>query len=211
MSQTVQHIPAVIQSLEPIVNKYGYIGVGGLITLEDFGVPAPGETVLIASAFFAGLGHLNIFIVFIVGFLGAVIGDNIGFAIGEYGGHPLVERFGKYIFLTPRRVKEAEDFFNRNGGKVIVMARFVEGLRQANGIIAGLSEMKWRKFITYNSIGAALWVGVWSTVGYFGGSHIETFLRYQLYFTIVVLVAIAGFVIYKVAQRKIKLNASVSK
>lgn len=197
-----QHIPAFIHTLAPIVNQYGYLGVGGLITLEDFGVPAPGETVLIAAAFFAGLGHLNILLVALVGFIGAVVGDNIGFAIGNYGGHPLVERFGKYIFLTPERTSRAEAFFNRHGGKVIVIARFVEGLRQANGIIAGLSEMKWLKFIAFNAIGAALWVGLWSSVGYFGGSHIEAFLKYQLYFTISVLVLILLYVGFRFFKRK---------
>ncbi len=170
--------------------------------LEDFGVPAPGETVLIAAAFFAGLGHLNIFLVFLVGFVGAVIGDNIGFAIGEYGGHPLVERFGRYVFLTPERIGKAEKFFNKHGGKVVVIARFVEGLRQANGIIAGLSEMKWLKFITFNAIGAALWVGLWSAVGYYGGNHIEAFLRYQAYFSIAALVGLLGYVVFRVLKKR---------
>lgn len=202
MQETTQHVPAVIQELAPFVNNYGYVGVGLLITLEDFGAPAPGETVLIAAAFYAGLGHLNIFLVFLVAFIGAVVGDNIGFAIGEYGGHPLVERFGKFVFLTPERINKAEAFFNRNGGKVIVIARFISGLRQANGIIAGLSEMKWLKFITFNAIGAALWVGTWSAVGYFGGSHIETFLRYQLYLSITVVTGILAFVAYKVIKKR---------
>lgn len=198
----MQHIPGFINTLAPFIDKYGYIGVGALVTIEDFGIPVPGETVLIAAAFFAGLGHLNILGVAIVGFLGAVIGDNIGFAIGEYGGHPLVERFGKYIFLTPSRIAKAEAFFNRNGGKVIVIARFIEGLRQANGIIAGLSEMKWLRFILFNSIGAALWVGLWVTVGYYGGNHIETFLRYQLYVTITVVVGLIAFIAWKVIERR---------
>lgn len=197
-----QHVPEFINRLAPIVNQYGYLAVGGLITLEDFGVPAPGETVLIAAAFFAGLGHLNILLVALVGFIGAVVGDNIGFAIGNYGGHPLVERFGKYIFLTPERIAKAENFFNRHGGKVIIIARFVEGLRQANGIIAGLSEMKWLRFIMFNAIGAALWVALWSTVGYFGGNHIETFLHYQLYFTLTVLAAILAYFVYRLIRRK---------
>lgn len=192
-----QHIPAVIESLAPIVNHYGYFGVAGLVTLEDFGMPVPGETVLIAAAFFAGIGHLNIFLVFLVGFIGAVIGDNIGFAIGEFGGHPLLERVGKYVFMTPPRIKKAEDFFNRNGPKVIVIARFIEGLRQANGLIAGISDMKWLKFLLYNAIGAFLWVGLWSTVGYFGGNNINIFLRYQLYFTVVILMMISLVLINK--------------
>lgn len=201
MHQVPQHIPSFIEALAPIVNKYGYLGVGGLITLEDFGVPAPGETVLIAAAFFAGLGQLNIFLVVLVGFLGAVIGDNIGFAIGEYGGHPLVERFGKYIFLTPDRLAKAEAFFNHHGGKVVAIARFVEGLRQLNGIIAGLSDMKWLKFITFNAIGAVLWVGLWSMIGYFGGSHIATFLRYQLYFSLIVVVALLLYIAWRLIKR----------
>jgi membrane protein DedA with SNARE-associated domain len=202
MQQVAEHIPAAIEALAPTITKYGYLAVGGLVTLEDFGVPVPGETTLIAAAFFAGIGHLNILLVFLVAFIAAVIGDNIGFAIGSYGGHPLVERFGKYIFLTPERIKKAEDFFSRNGGKVIVIARFVEGLRQANGIIAGLSEMKWLKFISFNALGAALWVGLWSSVGYFGGSHISAFLRYQLYFTIAVVAAILLYAAYRIANKK---------
>ncbi|GAC1388007.1 MAG: DedA family protein [Candidatus Saccharimonadales bacterium] len=202
MLQASQHIPSVIQALSPIVGQYGYLGVGGLITLEDFGVPAPGETVLIAAAFFAGLGHLNIIYVFLAGFLGAVVGDNIGFAIGEYGGRPLVERFGRYVFLTPDRLDKAEAFFNRHGGKVIILARFVAGLRQINGIIAGLSNMRWLKFVTYNIIGAALWVAVWSAVGYLGGSHISTFLHYQLYASITAFVSLLVFILFKFIRHK---------
>jgi membrane protein DedA with SNARE-associated domain len=197
-----EQIPHFIQALAPIIDKYGYLAVGGLIFLEDFGVPSPGETVLVAAAFYAGLGHLNIFLVALVGFIGAVIGDNVGFAIGEYGGHPLVERWGKYVFLTSERMKRAEAFFNRHGGKVVAAARFVEGLRQLNGIIAGLSEMKWLKFITFNALGAAVWVNVWSAIGYFGGSHIQTFLHYQLYFSIAVGVLIAAYATFRFIKIK---------
>lgn len=191
---SAQHIPTVVQSLEPIITQYGYFAVGGLLTLEDFGLPVPGETVLIAAAFYAGLGQLNIFLVVIIAFLGAVVGDNIGFGIGQYGGHPLIERYGKYVFITHERLHRLEEFFNRNGGKVVVVARFIEGLRQLNGIIAGLSEMRWPRFIVFNMIGAALWVSVWSVAGYFGGSHIQTFLRYQMYFSIAAVLFALGFV-----------------
>lgn len=207
MHQASQHIPAFINALAPFIDKYGYFGVALLVTLEDFGLPVPGETTLIAAAFFAGIGgHLNIVLVAVVAFVAAVIGDNIGFAIGQYGGHPLLERFGKYIFLTPERINKAEAFFNRHGGKVVVIARFVEGLRQANGLIAGLSDMRWPKFITFNAIGAALWVALWATIGYFGGSHIQTFLRYQLYVTIIFVIGVLLFVAYRVYERKRKKN-----
>lgn len=197
-----QQIPSVIQALIPTIDQYGYWAVGGLLLLEDFGIPAPGETVLIAAAFYAGLGQLNIFTVVLVGFIGAVVGDNIGFAIGEYGGHPLVERFGKYVFLTSARIHKLEAFFSQHGGKVVTVARFIEGLRQANGIIAGLSEMKWPKFIAFNALGAAIWVSFWSAVGYYSGNHIQTFLRYQLYLTIAVFAGLAIFVAIRIMRRK---------
>lgn len=204
MSSSLQQAPAIIQSLAPLISQYGYLGVGGLLFLEDFGIPVPGETVLIAAAFFAGAGDLNIFLVALVGFIGAVLGDNVGFAIGQYGGHPLVLKYGKYVFLTPEKLKKAEHFFNHHGGKVVTIARFVEGLRQLNGIIAGLSDMRWPKFISFNVLGALLWVGAWSSVGYFSGNHIQTFLHYQMYFSVVVILAIVIYITYRLLRARRK-------
>jgi membrane protein DedA with SNARE-associated domain len=191
------HLPGVLHDLEPTLDRFGYLALG-LVFLEDFGVPVPGETVLIVSAIYAGTGRLNIWLVAVIGFVAAVLGDNVGFAIGHFGGRPLAERYGKYIFLTPQRLDKAANFFDRHGGKVIVIARFVEGLRQANGIIAGLTGMHWTRFIPFNMLGAALWVGVWVSIGYFSGSHInsiyDTATRYQLYFAIVVGLVILAFI-----------------
>jgi membrane protein DedA with SNARE-associated domain len=79
-----------------------------------------------------------------------------------------------------------------------VIARFVEGLRQANGIIAGITGMHWTKFLPFNMLGAALWVGLWVSVGYFSGSHIDsiyhTVTKYQTYFAIVVVLAILALI-----------------
>jgi membrane protein DedA with SNARE-associated domain len=192
-----QHLPGVLHSLEPTLNRFGYLALG-LVFLEDFGVPVPGETVLIVSAIYAGTGRLSIWLVAVIAFVAAILGDNVGFAIGHFGGRPLAERYGKYIFLTPQRLDKAASFFDRHGGKVIVIARFVEGLRQANGIIAGITGMHWTRFVPFNMLGAALWVAVWVSIGYFSGSHInsiyDTATRYELYFAIVVGLVILVFV-----------------
>lgn len=192
------HLPGVLHDLEPTLDRFGYLSLG-LIFLEDFGVPVPGETVLIIAAVYAGTGRFSVWLVAVLGFVFAVLGDNLGFAIGHFGGRPLAERYGKYIFLTPERLDKTTEFFNRHGGKVIVIARFVEGLRQANGIIAGITGMHWSKFIPFNMLGAALWVGLWVSVGYFSGSHIDTIYhtvtRYQTFFAIgvgVVILALIG-------------------
>jgi membrane protein DedA with SNARE-associated domain len=196
---TAPILPGFLGSLAPLLNHYGYLAVGGLVLVEDFGVPAPGETILIAAAVYAGAGQLNIAVVALVAFAAALIGDNIGFAIGHFGGRPLAERLGRYVFLTPARLDTAESFFTRHGGKVVVIARFVEGLRQANGIIAGIAGMHWAKFLAFNALGAALWVGLWVTLGDLAGNHItavyDTIHRYQLYLLIALGVLIVALVV----------------
>src|SRR6266496_172921 len=140
-------LPGFLAHLAPVLDHYGYLAVGGLIMVEDFGVPAPGETVLIAASVYAGAGRLSIVSVGLLAVLAAVVGDNIGYAIGYFGGRALVLRFGKYVLLSGERLERAEGFFARNGGKIVVIARFIEGLRQANGIIAGIAEMPWPRFL----------------------------------------------------------------
>lgn len=200
------HLPGVLHSLEPTLNNYGYLAVAGLVLLEDFGVPVPGETVLILGAVYAGAGRLNIVLVGLLAFVAAVIGDNIGFAVGHFGGRPLVERYGRYIFLTPERLDKTTAFFERHGGKIVVVARFIEGLRQANGIIAGISGMHWAKFLIFNAIGAALWVAVWSSIGYFSGSHIDsiynTATRYSTYLAIAFGVLVLAWIARLVWRRR---------
>src|ERR1700682_2760768 len=113
---TDTQLPGVFGHMQPLLEHYGYLAVGGLVLVEDFGVPVPGETILIAAALFAGAGHMNIAVVILVAVAGAIIGDNIGFVIGHFGGRPLVERFGRYILLTPEPLDRAGDLFNPHAG-----------------------------------------------------------------------------------------------
>jgi membrane protein DedA with SNARE-associated domain len=205
------HLPGVLQTLEPTLDNYGYLAVAGFVLLEDFGVPVPGETILIMGAVYAGTGRLNIVLVGLIGFVAAVIGDNVGFAIGHLGGRRLVERFGRYILLTPERLDKTTDFFERHGGKIVAVARFIEGLRQANGIIAGITGMHWAKFLAFNALGAALWVTVWSSVGYFSGSHINTIYsavtRYDTYLAIALGVLVLAYIARRLWKRRARRAA----
>jgi membrane protein DedA with SNARE-associated domain len=203
---SAQPLPGILASLAPVLNQYGYLAVGGFVFLEDFGIPVPGETILIAAAVYAGAGRLNIFGVALVAVLAAIIGDNIGYAVGHFGGRTLVLRFGKYVHLTSERLDKAERFFDRYGGVVVAGARFVEGLRQANGIIAGTIRMHWLKFLAFNALGAVLWVGVWASIGYLAGGHItviyDTITRYSLYFLIGLVIVVASLIIRAVVRRR---------
>ena len=199
-------LPGFLAPLGSPLEHYGLWAIALFVLVEDFGIPVPGETVLIAGAVFAGAGRLNIVAVGVVGFVAAVSGDNIGYAIGRFGGRALVERWGKYVFLTEERLDKAEQFFARHGGKIIVVARFIEGLRQANGIIAGITGMRWLRFLAFNALGAALWVGTWVSVGYFAGQHITTvydaITNYSLYAAIAAVVLIAGWLLLHLRKRR---------
>jgi membrane protein DedA with SNARE-associated domain len=209
-----QHLPGVLHSLEPTLNHFGYLAVLGLVLIEDFGVPVPGETALIVAAVYAGAGRLSIVLVAVLGFCGALLGDNIGFAIGHFGGRRLVQRYGRYILLTPERLDRATDFFERHGGKIIIVARFIEGLRQANGIIAGTTGMYWSRFLIFNAIGAALWVVVWTSVGYFSGSHIDAIYsdatRYSTYLAITAAAVLLAYITCRVVRVRRARTPSVT-
>ncbi|MFE7330055.1 DedA family protein [Streptomyces sp. NPDC057565] len=199
-------LPGVLGDIAPILDHWGYWAVGGLIFVEDFGIPVPGETILIAAAVYAGAGQLNIIAVIVIGVLAAILGDNVGYLIGRTGGHALVQRYGRYVFLPPERYEKAERFFTRHGGKVVTVARFIEGLRQVNGIIAGAAEMPWTRFVAFNALGAALWVGLWAGVGYFAGNHITTIYtevnRYSTYLLVALGVLILALVARAVVSRR---------
>jgi len=197
-------LPGFLGSLAPVLGRYGYLAVGGLVLVEDFGVPAPGETVLIAAAVYAGAGQLNIILVAVIGFLAAVIGDNIGFAIGHFGGRRLALRLGRYVFLTPRRLDTAERFFTRHGGKVVTIARFVEGLRQANGVIAGITGMPWRRFLAFNALGAALWVGLWVTLGDLAGTNITPIYNIIQRFSLYLLIGLGVVIVALIARHLLR-------
>jgi len=191
--------------LSGMLDRYGYFGVAGIVFIESFGIPAPGETAIIAGAVYAGHGHLNIYLVALGAFLAAVVGDSLGYLIGRTGGHALILRFGRYVRLTPERLDRVTKFMERQGPKVVAIARFIEGLRQFNGVVAGATGMPWGRFLLFNAIGAAAWVGVWSAAGYFAGDHINAieaaFSRYQWYAIAAFVLAIVGYLLWHRRRR----------
>jgi membrane protein DedA with SNARE-associated domain len=200
------HLPGFLNSLASPLDHFGYWAVLLFVMIEDFGVPVPGETILIAAAVYAGAGRLNVVAVGVIAFVAAIIGDNIGFAIGHYGGRALVLRWGRYVHLTEERLDKAEAFFDHHGAWIITAARFIEGLRQANGIVAGTTGMRWLRFLAFNALGAALWVGTWVSLGYLAGSHINAIYhditRYSYYVLIALAVVLAMYIARHILRRR---------
>ena len=156
------------------VVQYGYIAVLAIVGLESIGIPLPGETTLIAAALYAGATHrLNIVGVIVAAAAGAIIGDNIGYGIGHWGGYRLLVRFGHRIRLDESRIKIARYLFLRYGGPVVFFGRFVSILRTYAAFLAGTTRMPWRRFIVYNAAGGVLWSTLYGAGAYALGDTID--------------------------------------
>lgn len=178
--------------ISQIIADYGPWAIFTLILIEDFGIPVPGETALISAALLASQGKMSIIWLLPAAWLGAVIGDNIGYAIGRFGGRRVVVRYGARIGITDARLARIEYFFAHRGGAIVVVARFFIGLRQLNGIVAGIGRMSPLRFTIYNAIGAMLWVGVWGFGIYLFGQHFKKMLEWLGPIAIYTLGSMAG-------------------
>jgi membrane protein DedA with SNARE-associated domain len=198
-------LPGPLAHLAPLLEHYGYLAVGALVLVDNCGIPVPGQTIMIAAAVYAGAGRLDFPAVVAVAVTAAIVGDALGYLIGRLGGRAFVHRWGRYVLLTPARFHRAEEFFGRHGGAVVTWARFVDVLRQTNGIIAGTVGMPWRRFMVFNAIGAVLWAGAWTGLGYAAGAHIGTVIavvaRSQL-LVLAVLGALAALLLTRHLRRR---------
>jgi membrane protein DedA with SNARE-associated domain len=202
-------LPGFLNSLAGPLDHYGYWAIALLLLLENIGVPVvPGELAMIAGAIFAGTGRagLNVVVVGIVALVTSVLGAEIGYLIGRFAGRELVLRYGRYVMIKHHHLDRAEAVVDRYGGIVVVIARYIVGLREANGIIAGITEMRWLTFLIFNVIGGCAWVATWVTIGDVAGDHIDTIYadinRYSLYALGVLAVLLAGYVAWRVTRRR---------
>lgn len=177
----------------------------GLITLESFGLPVPGETALIACGVLASQGSLPIVAVIAVAALAAVIGDNLGYWAAREGGRPLLERHRMTRHFAERYLPRGERFFARHGGKTVFVARFVAVLRVTAAWIAGLSHMHWWRFLAWNAAGGMAWATLVGLVAYFLGDAAASALgTYGLVAGGgVVLLTVVGFLIVRRLERRV--------
>lgn len=161
-------------TIDAWLSSYGYLVVFLLVMIESIGVPVPGETALIGAALYAGsTGKLEIEWVIAVAIAGAVLGDNIGFSLGRYGGARLLLRYGHKIRLHEGRLKIGIWLFRRHGGKVVFWGRFVSILRTWAAFLAGANHMEWPRFLFFNAAGGVVWATLYGVVYYVFGDAIR--------------------------------------
>lgn len=190
-------MPQVVELLRLYLARYGYGAVAGALLLENAGLPVPGETILLLASFAAYSEHrLQLDLIIVVGILAATAGDNLGFAIGFYGGRPLLERYRQVLHVRPAAIERGERLFERYGSRTIFFARFIAGLRIIAGPLAGVLRMPWRRFVLFNFLGAAVWVTVVAMVGYLFGRHWQEVSRIFRNANLITLLAAAMVVVF---------------
>lgn len=130
----------------------------------------PGDSLLFAAGTFAAIGSLSLPTLLLVFFFAAVIGDSLNYEIGKKVGTTIRPGTLMGKMINQEKMNKAEAFFNKHGGKTIVIARFMPFIRTFIPFVAGASRMKYSYFLMYNIVGAALWVGSCTLLGYFFGN-----------------------------------------
>lgn len=177
----------------------GYLGIAAIVGLESAGLPLPGETTLLAASYLASTGQLSLPLVIGAAALGAVVGDSVGYFVGRKGGRRFLERYGRYVGITPGKLEKADGYFARHGGKTVFFGRFVAVLRILAGPLAGASNMPYGRFLAANVAGAVVWAAAMGTLGFFFGKPVTAFLGHL---GIWALVALAAFLALRFALKR---------
>jgi len=178
-------------SVDKIFKTGGLIALAATVFAETgllIGFFLPGDTLLFAAGFFSAQGKINIAVTLIALFLGAVLGNMLGYEIGRRGGPKAFDRPDS-VFFHKENLDKAHEFFAKHGGKTVIIARFVPIVRTLTSPIAGMGRMPYAKFMTYNLIGALLWVPTMTLIGYWAGKVLGKYFNIDHYILPAVLFA----------------------
>lgn len=176
--------------LNELLKAIGYIGIFAIVFAESgllIGFFLPGDSLLFTAGFLASQGVFNITILCFVTFIAAVTGDNVGYSFGKTAGPKLFKKEDSLVF-NKKHIEKANKFYEKHGGKAIILARFIPVVRTFAPVIAGVGKMKYRKFLIFNVVGALMWaVGV-TLLGYYLGKVIPDVDKYIIPVIILIII-----------------------
>ena len=189
-----------------MITTLGVLGVIGIIYLETgafFGFFFPGDSLLVTAGYFASQGHLPIIILLIFTFIAAVLGDSTGYAFGKKVG-PAIFNKEDSLFFNKKYIIRAQEYYERHGGKTIIIARFIPAIRTFAPIVAGIGNMRYKTFLAYNMIGGFVWTWGMLLIGYVFGSVVPNPDRYIIPLVSVIIIISAAPAIFKIVQEYLK-------
>ena len=165
-----------------LIKTAGYLGIFGIVFAESglfIGFFLPGDSLLFTAGFLASQGFLNVWLLVILVFIGAVLGDNVGYAFGNKVG-PMIFKKEDSILFHKDHLEKARIFYEKYGRKALILARFMPGIRTFAPILAGVGKMDYSTFLSFNAIGGFLWGVGLPLLGYYLGSTIPGIDQYLL-------------------------------
>jgi membrane protein DedA with SNARE-associated domain len=202
----IPHLPELfsLDDIQFLAHQYGYWVVFVGIMLENAGLPLPGETITLVGGFLAGSGELGYSGVLASAIGGAVIGDNIGYWLGFYGGWALLLSIGKLFKIEESKLAKVRDEFRQSAGKAVILGRFVALLRIFAGPLAGIAKMPYWQFLLCNLLGATLWAAIMVTLAFFVGRVIplEVLVGWVARFAVLALALVFAAITWKVYGRR---------
>lgn len=178
--------------LQSLIQTVGYFGVFTIVFLESglmIGFFFPGDSLLFTAGFLASQGFLDIKILIVGCFIAAVAGDSIGYYLGQKFGRKLFSKSDS-IWFHKDHLNRAQNFYDKHGGKTIILARFIPVIRAFAPVVAGIGIMRYKKFVIFNLVGGVLWAIAIPLAGFYLGSLIPNVDKYLL--PIVGLIVIAS-------------------
>ncbi len=196
--------------LTELLKTFGYLGLFFMVFAESgllIGIFLPGDSLLFTAGFLASEGFFNLPLLIVVSVIAAITGDAVGYTFGRRVGRRLFERPDSRLFKQ-KHLRAAEAFYEKHGGKTIVLARFMPIVRTLAPVVAGVSDMQYRRFATFNAVGGILWGTGVTTAGYALGSAIPSVDRYLLpIIAVIVVVSLLPSLIHLAAAHREEILA----
>lgn len=197
--------PAVFEALErfmtDVIGDYGYYAVVVLMILESACIPIPSEVTMVFGGFLVSRGRLDFFWVGMLGTLANVLGSWLAYWVGLVGGRPLIERWGKYIFLRKHELDRAEIWFEKHGEAAVFVSRLLPVVRTFISLPAGVAKMPFVKFTLYTFLGCLPWTFALTWAGFLLGENWETFLKYGEPVSIAIGIILLGVLVWWLVRR----------
>src|SRR5215207_2889636 len=197
---TASILQVLVDFVTETIGDYGAPAVFVLMTLESACIPIPSEVIQLFAGYLVSLDQMGLVAAIAAGTLGNVAGSWIAWGVGAKGGPPFIERYGKWVHVTPKRMALAERWFDRYGNRVVFWSRMLPIVRTFISLPAGVARMPFARFTIYTFLGALPWVTALTLLGVWVGDNWETWEGRLEYFDYAVAVVLVGAAIYLVVR-----------
>ncbi len=194
-----------------VMNQLGYWGIGLLMFLENLFPPIPSELIMPLAGFTVAKGQMDFILVIIAGVVGTIVGAFPWYYIGKFISEErlehLADKYGKWISVTSKDIKKANNWFNEHGGKAVFFCRLVPGVRTLISLPAGINNMPLIPFTLYSTLGTTIWVTFLTFLGYKLGDNYELVDEYLGPVSKIVLAIIVIFFILWIVRKQMRRSS----